>query len=101
MSTPSTPSTPTFQVATGNPKATFLGPSWETEFARRSLHRINKAATTEAAVAQGIAEGVMVLHSIRRILIWAAVVVPLLVAAVGVILMVAGGEASCTSRYSC
>lgn len=97
----STPPAPKFQVAVGNPKATVLGPSWETEFARRSLHRINSASTTDEMIAQGIAEGVMVMHSIRRILIWTAVIVPALVAGVAIVLMVASGETSCTSVYSC
>lgn len=98
----SIPSAPKFQVAVGKASGVFLGPSWETEAARRSLHRINGAATAEEAVAQGVAEGVMVLHSIRRILIWTAVIVPSLVAAVAIVLMVASAEsASCTSIYSC
>lgn len=94
-----TPPAPKFEVAVGDSKATFLGPSWETEFAQRSLRRINAANTTEEAIAQGVAEMVMVAHSIRRILIWTAVIVPLILATVAVILMVSASNADVGTLY--
>jgi hypothetical protein len=95
----STPPTPQFQVAVGDSKATFLGPSWATEEARRSLHRINRTATTGEAIAQGVAESVMVLHSIRRILIWIAVIVPSVLAVLLIVLLVANSGADLGSVY--
>ncbi|GAA3841176.1 hypothetical protein GCM10022243_04440 [Saccharothrix violaceirubra] len=90
-----------FEVTVGKSEAALLGPSWETGFARRTVQRIDEQATTDEAIAQGIAEGVMVLHSIRRILIWTAVIVPTLITGAVIVLMAVGGESSCTSVYTC
>lgn len=80
------------------------GPDWSGSYAKESLRRVRASASVEEAGVQATVEAVILLHSIRRMLLWALVVVPLL--AVGLwITMVAiasGSESSsCTSAYSC
>ncbi|HWU12111.1 MAG TPA: hypothetical protein VN520_38185 [Streptomyces sp.] len=88
-----------------NPDGAFDGPTWFPTFAARSLKRINAAGDADRATAQGVAEVVMILHSIRRILIWTAVIIPLIAAAVWVTMIVVANNASeperCYSLYSC
>lgn len=87
-----------------NPNSASTGPSWYPTFAEGSLKRINEAGTPERATAQATAEAVMVLHSIRRILIWTAVIIPLIACAVWVTMIVVADTAQserCVSIYSC
>jgi hypothetical protein len=69
------------------------GPSWRTTYVTRAVERIEQAPTVDAAAVQALTEQVVVLHSIRRILIWTLVLVPLILTALGIILLMAGQTA--------
>ena len=80
------------------------GPSWSEAYPAASLRRIRASATIEEAGVQATTEAVILLHSIRRILMWMLVILPAIATAV-IIALVAVGDAaepaSCTSIYSC
>lgn len=69
------------------------GPSWRTQDVKRALERIEKAQASDAAATQALVEQVIVLHSIRKTLVWVLVLVPLILTALGVILLVSGQPA--------
>ncbi|GHH48830.1 hypothetical protein [Lentzea cavernae] len=80
-----------------------LPPDWEGSCPAASVRRIRKAATIEEAGVQATTEAVILLHSIRRILMWVLVIIPLVSAAL-VITLVSVNEAAeppCTSIYGC
>ncbi|NUT53670.1 MAG: hypothetical protein HOV94_41235 [Saccharothrix sp.] len=70
------------------------GPNWNQVFVRASLHRIRHSPTVAEAQAQAATEAVVLLHSIRRILIWTLVIIPAAVLVLAVVLLVAGGSGS-------
>lgn len=77
------------------------GPSWRTYEIKASLKRISAGGTVELAHAQAVTEVVILLHSIRRILMWTAVIIPLVLAAAGVTLAItAANTASSSCVYS-
>ncbi|MFT7839795.1 hypothetical protein Q5530_26935 [Saccharothrix sp. BKS2] len=79
---------PTWQAAADTPRDHYgNGPTWSPAHAARSLRRINEAGGPAEATAQAAAETVMVLHSIRRILIWTAVIIPAVLAVITITLM--------------
>lgn len=69
------------------------GVPWHTREVKRSLKRISDAPNLDAAQAQALTEQVILLHSIRRILIWTLVLVPVILTALGIILLVSGQAA--------
>lgn len=81
---------PAFQPAKTTIDGLREGPSWSSAFAKKSLKRIEGATTVEAALAQALTEQVILLHSIRRILIWTLVLIPAILTAIGIILLVLG-----------
>lgn len=81
---------PTRKIRKAHTEGVGDGPSWRTSFVKWSLERIEKAATSEAAATQALVEQVVILHSIRRILIWTLVLLPLTLTAIIVILLAAG-----------
>lgn len=87
------------------PKATGPGfpPDWSGSFPASSLRRIVRSATVEDAGVQATTEAVILLHSIRRILIWMLVIIPMVAAALIITLTVLSdtAEPACTSIYSC
>ncbi len=64
------------------------GPDWRVPPAKAALARIASSSDVAQAQAQAAVEQVVVLHSIRRILIWTAVVIPAAVLVLAVILLV-------------
>ena len=80
------------------------GPSWSTDHVKASLTRISTAATADQANTQAVTEAVVLLHSLRRILIWTVVIVPLILVAAGIALAITAantGSSSCSySVYS-
>lgn len=67
---------PAFSPTTNSTgQTTDAGPPWNTDLATASLNRIRNAPTIDAAHAQATVEAVILLHSIRRILLWAAVII--------------------------
>lgn len=80
------------------------GPDWSGSYPAASLRRIRASATTEEAGVQATTEAVILLHSIRRILMWMLVIIPVTAAGLIIALAVVSGTAepeSCTSIYSC
>ncbi|QQQ75713.1 hypothetical protein IOD16_32305 [Saccharothrix sp. 6-C] len=75
------------------------GANWKHHFAQASLHRIRNSASVEEAQAQATTEAVVLLHSIRRILIWTLVIVPLVLVAVGVVVIVMAPGPDSNSLY--
>ncbi|MCC8250220.1 hypothetical protein [Saccharothrix luteola] len=55
---------------------------WNRHPVKGSLHRIRHSRTVEDAHAQATTEAVVLLHSIRRLLLWIAVLLAILVALV-------------------
>lgn len=77
------------------------GPSWGTAFAKASLHRIRSSASVEEAQAQATTEVAILLHSIRRILIWTAVIIPTVCVALGIVFaIVLADSPPPSSRYT-
>ena len=75
------------------------GASWKEPAPDSSVARISSRDTWQETHAQALTEVVVLLHSIRRILIWTLVIIPLIAAiAVGVLLGVTVGE-STSSPY--
>jgi hypothetical protein len=91
ISTPS-PEQSAFEPAA--PEVTYSESSWTTDNAKASLKRISSASTVDRANAQAVTEAVVLLHSIRRILMWTAVIIPLLLLAAGIVLMVVAAHTS-------
>lgn len=54
-------------------------PGWKHHAVKASLHRIRHSPTVEDAHAQATTEAVVLLHSIRRVLLWIAVLLAILV----------------------
>lgn len=80
------------------------GPDWSGDYAKESLRRIRASATVEEAGVQATVEVVILLHSIRRMLLWALVIIPLVAVGLWITMVViaSGSEpSSCTSVYSC
>ncbi|MEV6241736.1 hypothetical protein [Lentzea sp. NPDC051838] len=80
------------------------GPDWSGTYPAASLRRIRAAATTDEMGVQATTEVVILLHSIRRILMWMLVIVPVAAAALIIALTVVGDSAEpapCSSIYSC
>lgn len=75
------------------------GANWTYHAAQASLTRIRNSQSVEEAQAQAATEAVVLLHSIRRILIWTLVIVPVLLVAVGVVLIVMTPGSGSTSLY--
>ncbi|ATE55978.1 hypothetical protein CNX65_24110 [Actinosynnema pretiosum] len=74
------PSEPRHWQAAAEPSDYYTGgPTWASDPAGHALLRINRAGGPAEATAQAAAEAVLVLHSIRRILLWTAVLLPLAV----------------------
>ncbi|MBB5953997.1 hypothetical protein FHS29_000567 [Saccharothrix tamanrassetensis] len=75
------------------------GPAWTTDYVHASIHRIRSSPTVEQAIAQAAVEQVVVLHSIRRLLVWTLVIIPTLALALGIVLVVldssSGSSSSC------
>ncbi|WNV84450.1 hypothetical protein [Umezawaea sp. Da 62-37] len=76
------------------------GPSWQQLFADASLNRIRERDTAEATHIQATTEVVIVLHSIRRILLWTAVIIPIVVTTLGLILIIGAASESKPSTCS-
>ena len=78
------------------------GPDWSTDVALGTLDRIRSSASVEEAHVQATVEVAMLLHSIRRILIWTAVIIPAALVVLGIVLALALGDSPTTptSRYS-
>ncbi|MEU7530465.1 hypothetical protein AB0A74_32385 [Saccharothrix sp. NPDC042600] len=73
------------------------GPAWdENIYAKASLHRITSSPTVGEAQAQAMTEAVVLLHSLRRLLTWTLIILPLLALALGVTLVVVLDGAACT-----
>lgn len=66
---------PAFAPIKGRP-INAQGPSWSTAYAANTLARIRRADSVETATAQAVTEVAILLHSIRRVLIWPAVIIP-------------------------
>lgn len=81
---------PTWKLRKSDTEGVGDGPSWRTQHVKHALQRIEKAPTLDMAATQALTEQVVVLHSIRRILIWTLVLVPLILTALGIILIVSG-----------
>ena len=64
------------------------GPAWHQPIVEASLRRIDDTTTAEDARVQAAVEQLVVLHSIRRILIWTSVIIPAAVLVLAVILLV-------------
>lgn len=80
------------------------GPAWSEPYPAESLRRIRASATVEEAGVQATTEVVILLHSIRRMLIWTLVIIPLLAAGLVITLIAvssAAEPAPCTSIYGC
>ncbi|MCG8926826.1 hypothetical protein [Lentzea sp. CC55] len=78
------------------------GPMWNNGLPEASLRRIRASATVEEAGVQATTEAVILLHSIRRTLIWTLIIVPLTVLGLLITIVAVGGEpTACTSVYSC
>ena len=75
------------------------GPTWGHVFVQASLHRIRHTTSVEEAQAQATTEAVVLLHSIRRILIWTAVIVPTVLASLAVLLIVMAPAADVGTGY--
>ncbi|MEV1113647.1 hypothetical protein AB0I91_01155 [Actinosynnema sp. NPDC049800] len=54
-------------------------PTWKHHSVKASLHRIRHSRTVEDAHAQATTEAVVLLHSIRRTLVWIAVLITFVV----------------------
>ena len=91
------PDQPVFDAEVSTESGMATGPSWSAYYVKASLTRIGKGETPEAVQAQAITEAVVLLHSIRRILIWTAVIIPSIVLALGVILLVVAQSESAPS----
>ncbi|RKT49270.1 hypothetical protein [Saccharothrix australiensis] len=99
MSEPQAPMPIAFDPSTS--KAT-TGPTWHSDYVKASLHRI-RSSSVDQAVAQAMTEQVVLLHSIRRILVWTLIIVPTVVVALGVVVWVAAdsqSSATCGGVYS-
>ncbi|MFD9738082.1 hypothetical protein [Umezawaea sp. NPDC059074] len=97
------PDQPVFDAEVSPDSGIARGPSWSGYYVKASLARIGNAETPEAVQAQATTEAVVLLHSIRRILMWTAVIIPSLVLALGVILLVVSqseSESSTCGVYS-
>ena len=75
------------------------GANWKHHFAQASLNRIGNSPSVEDAQAQATTEAVVLLHSIRRILIWTLVIVPVLLVAVGAVVIVMAPGSGSNSLY--
>lgn len=73
------------------------GPPWHTDIVQASLGRISSAPTLEAAHVQAATEQVVLLHSIRRILVWTLILLPVILTAIGIIVLVLGQPTSAPS----
>ncbi|MET9627472.1 hypothetical protein ABZX92_08405 [Lentzea sp. NPDC006480] len=92
-----------FQLSVQKDAGPGTGPDWSGTYPVASLRRIRAAATTEEAGVQATTEAVILLHSIRRILMWMLVIIPIVATAVIIVLVVGDSAESkpCTSIYSC
>lgn len=77
-----------------------VGPSWGSDYAKASLHRIRSSASVEEAHAQATTEVAILLHSIRRILIWTAVIMPTVFVVLGIVLTIALADTPAPTRYT-
>jgi hypothetical protein len=79
------------------------GPDWTGSYPASSLRRIRKSATVEEAGVQATTEVVILLHSIRRMLMWVLVIIPIVAGALLITLVAVSGSAepACSSLYSC
>lgn len=79
------------------------GPDWSEGYPAESLRRIRASATVEEAGVQATTEAVILLHSIRRMLMWTLVIIPIIAVGLGITMIVLANasEPACTSIYSC
>jgi Na+/alanine symporter len=68
------------------------GPSWQTKYVTDAVQRIESATSVATASVQALAEQVVVLHSIRRILMWTLVLIPLV--AIAIVLIASAATAA-------
>lgn len=93
---------PAFEpLISGNIDGVGSGPPWRQDFVKASLFRIRSSPTAEAAQAQATTEAVVLLHSIRRLLMWTLVVVPIMLLALGIVLMVTASASDSSSTKTC
>ncbi|ANZ37446.1 hypothetical protein BBK82_16725 [Lentzea guizhouensis] len=67
------------------------GPDWMGSYPAQSLRRIRASATVEEAGVQATTEAVVLLHSIRRMLMWTLVIVPMIAAGLAITMIVVSG----------
>lgn len=80
------------------------GPDWSEAYPAASLRRIRASATVEEAGVQATTEAVILLHSIRRMLMWTLVIIPIIAIGLGITMIVlsnAAEPARCSSICSC
>lgn len=83
-----------------NPYQQHTGASWTHMYPKGSIERIHSRATWQDAQTQAQVETVVLLHSIRRILIWTMVIIPIVAAiAVGVMFGAPADESTTTNPY--
>ncbi|SER77038.1 hypothetical protein [Lentzea albida] len=93
-----------FELRVQKERGVGTGPDWSSSYPADSVLRIQAAPTVEEAGVQATTEAVILLHSIRRILMWMLVIIPVLGAAAFITLLVianAADPAACTSIYNC
>lgn len=64
------------------------GPDWVGVWPEASIRRIKASATVEEAGVQATTEVVILLHSIRRMLMWNLVILPLVAVGVLIVMLV-------------
>jgi hypothetical protein len=93
---------PAFEPATSdNVDGIGSGAPWRQHYVKESLGRVRSAPTVEAAQAQAAIEQVVLLHSIRNLLVWTLIIVPVLLLALGVVFVVIGSSSGSSSSTSC
>jgi hypothetical protein len=101
---PDEPQAGAFELRVQKEKGVGTGPDWSGSYPTDSVRRIQAATTIEEAGVQATTEAVILLHSIRSILMWMLVIIPILGAAAFITLLVianAAEPATCTSIYNC
>lgn len=88
------PSTGAFVPLKPERQGAGLPPDWTTGNVTASLKRIRSAETMGGAQAQATTEAVVLLHSIRRMLLWTLVIIPTILVAFGVTLVVMASQSS-------
>ncbi len=79
--------------------SSFDGPHWHGNQVQASLDRVARAPGSAEMAIQAQVETMVLVHSIRRILLWTAVIIPLILIGTTVALAIAGEAAGCTPSY--